>query len=105
MSSFSRWIPIIGGAVAGGVIALIIAGGSGSNSRSVTTTVTRQQQAALPASFSKQSGMTINQIYRSASPGVVDIVVTAQSTNPGFGFFGGQGGSPEDPGRGRRRGL
>jgi putative serine protease PepD len=100
MSSFSRWIPIIGGAVAGGVIALIIAGGSGSNSRSVTTTVTRQQQAALPASFSKQNGQTINQIYRSASPGVVDIVVTAQSTNPGFGFFGGQGGSQKTQGEG-----
>jgi S1-C subfamily serine protease len=99
--SFSRWIPIIGGAVAGGVIALIIAGGSGSNSRSVTTTVTRpSQQAALPASFSKQNGMSINQIYRSASPGVVDIVVTARSTNPGFGFFGGQGGSQKTQGEG-----
>jgi putative serine protease PepD len=95
MSSFSRWIPIIGGAIAGGVIALIIAGGSGSNSRSVTTTITRPSQAALPASFSRQSGMSINQIYRSASPGVVDIVVTAQSQNPGFGFFGGQGGGTQ----------
>ena len=96
MSSFSRWIPIIGGAIAGGVIALIIAGGSGSNGRSVTTTVIRpSQQAALPASFSRQSGMTINQIYRSASPGVVDIIVTAQSQNPGFGFFGGQGGTTQ----------
>jgi putative serine protease PepD len=96
MSSFSRWIPIIGGAIAGGVITLIIAGGSGSNSRSVTTTVTRpSQQAALPASFSRQGGMTINQIYRAASPGVVDIIVTAQSSNPGFGFFGGQGGATQ----------
>ncbi|MEA2211339.1 MAG: hypothetical protein QOF83_1287 [Solirubrobacteraceae bacterium] len=101
MRSFSRWIPIIGGAVAGGVIALIIAGGSGSNSRSVTTTVTRpSQQAALPASFSKQNGMSINQIYRAASPGVVDILVTAQSQNPGFGFFGGQGGSQKTQGEG-----
>jgi putative serine protease PepD len=101
MTSFSRWIPIIGGAVAGGVIALIIAGGSGSNSRSVTTTVTRpSQQAALPASFSRQNGMSINQIYRAASPGVVDIVVTAQSSNPGFGFFGGQGGTQKTQGEG-----
>ncbi|HEX8976433.1 MAG TPA: trypsin-like peptidase domain-containing protein [Solirubrobacteraceae bacterium] len=92
MTSFSRWIPIIGGAIAGGVVALIIAGGSGSGSRTVTTTVTRpSQQATLPATFSRQSGMTINQIYRAASPGVVDIIVTAQSQNPGFGFFGGQG--------------
>ena len=92
MTSFSRWIPIIGGAIAGGVVALVIAGGSGSGSRTVTTTVTSpSQQATLPASFSRQSGMTINQIYRAASPGVVDIIVTAQSQNPGFGFFGGQG--------------
>ncbi len=36
--------------------------------------------------------MSINQIYKSASPGVVDIVVTSQSQSPGFGFFGGGGG-------------
>lgn len=105
MSSFSRWIPIIGGAVAGGVIALIISGGSGSNSRSVTTTVTRSQQAALPASFSKQSGMSINQIYRSASPGVVDIIVTAQSQSPGFGFFGGGGGGSTQKTQGEGAGV
>ncbi|MEO6859174.1 MAG: trypsin-like peptidase domain-containing protein [Solirubrobacteraceae bacterium] len=99
MSSFSRWVPIIGGAIAGGVIALIIASGSGSNNRSVTTTVTRSQQAALPASFSKQSGMSINQIYRAASPGVVDIIVTAQSQSPSFGFYGG-GGSQKTQGEG-----
>ncbi len=98
MSSFSRWIPVIGGAIAGGVIALIIAGGS--SSRSVTTTVTRPAQAALPASFSKQTGQSINQIYRSASPGVVDIIVTAQSQSPGFGFFGGGGGSQKTQGEG-----
>jgi putative serine protease PepD len=105
MRSFSRWIPILGGAIAGGVIALIIAGGSDSNSRSVTTTVTHPQQAALPATFSKQNGMTINQIYRSASPGVVDIVVTAQSTNPGFGFFGGQGGGSSQKTQGEGAGV
>jgi S1-C subfamily serine protease len=35
--------------------------------------------------------MSINQIYKTASPGVVDIFVTAKSQNQGFGFFGGQG--------------
>ena len=102
MSNFSRWIPVIGGAVAGGVIALVIASGSGST-RNVTTTVTRPaQQAALPASFSKGNGLTVNQIYRSASPGVVDIIVTAQSSNQGFGFFGGggSGGSQKTQGEG-----
>jgi putative serine protease PepD len=100
MSSISRWVPIIGGAVAGGIIALIIAGTSG-GSTSVTTTVsTPAQQSALPASFSRTNGMSINQIYRSASPGVVDIIVTAQSSNPGFGFFGGGGGSQKTVGEG-----
>jgi putative serine protease PepD len=102
MSSLSRWIPILGGAVAGGVIALVISSGGGST-RSVTTTVVRPaQQAALPASFNKGNGLTVNQIYRSASPGVVDIVVTAHSSSPGFGFFGGggQGGSQTTEGEG-----
>jgi S1-C subfamily serine protease len=92
MSKTSRWLPIIGGAIAGGIIALVIAGTSSSSTRSVTTTVIRQTQpAALPTAFTKGSGMSINQIYRSASPGVVDIIVTAQSQSPGFGFFGGNG--------------
>ena len=103
MSSLSRWVPILGGAVAGGVIALVISSGAGST-RSVTTTVVRPaQEAALPASFDKGNGMTVNQIYRSASPGVVDIVVTAHSQSPGFGFFGGgssQGGSQTTEGEG-----
>jgi putative serine protease PepD len=101
MSNFSRWMPIVGGAVAGGVIALAIAGGDGS-SHSVTTTVVRpSQQAALPASFSKGSGMTVNQIYRAANPGVVDIVVTAQSQSPNLGLFGGGGsGSQKTQGEG-----
>jgi putative serine protease PepD len=92
MSNMSRWLPVIGGAVAGGAIALVIAGTSSSSSHSVTTTVIRQTQpATLPTAFTKGSGMSINQIYRSDSPGVVDIIVTAQSQSPGFGFFGGSG--------------
>ncbi len=35
--------------------------------------------------------MTINQIYKAASPGVVDIVVTAQARVRASGFFGGGG--------------
>jgi putative serine protease PepD len=105
MKSFSRWIPIIGGAVAGGVIALVVASGS-SSTHTVTTTVVRpSQQAALPASFSKSGGMTVNQIYRAASPGVVDIVVTAESKAPGFGFFGGNGGSSTQKTEGEGAGV
>ena len=93
MRSVSRWLPIIGGAIAGGLIALVIASSS-TSTKSVTTTVIQQgsTNSTEPTSFKAGTGLSINQIYKSASPGVVDIVVTSQSQNPGFGFFGGQGG-------------
>ncbi len=92
MKSLSRLMPVVAGAVAGGLIAVVIASGQ-TSTHSVTTTVVRpSQQPALPASFSKAGGKSVNQIYRAASPGVVDIIVTSQSQNPGFGFFGGGGG-------------
>src|ERR1700757_3322730 len=103
MKSLSRWIPVIGGAIAGGVIALIIASGTGGST--TTTTVVQSSPSAStgtsasatsePASIKSSGGMTINQIYRAASPGVVDILVTSQSQNPGFGFFGGGGGQTQ----------
>jgi S1-C subfamily serine protease len=102
MRSVSRWLPIIGGAIAGGVIALIIASAS-SSTKSVTTTVVQQgtsTTSAEPTSFKSGTGLSINQIYKAASPGVVDIIVTAKSQNPGFGFFGGQGGETEGEGAG-----
>jgi S1-C subfamily serine protease len=92
-------LPVIGGAIAGGVIALVIAGTSSTSTRSVTTTVIRQTEpAALPAALTKGGGMSINQIYRSASPGVVDIIVSSQSQSPSF--FGGGGGSQTTEGEG-----
>ena len=85
-------MPILGGAVAGGVIALVVAGGHSTTHSVTTTTIVRPaQEAALPASFSKGNGETVNQIYRADSPGVVDIIVTSQSKSPGLGFFGGGG--------------
>ena len=108
MKSLSRWIPVIGGAIAGGVIALIIASGTG-GSTTTTTVVQRSPGASTgtsasatsePASIKSTGGMTINQIYRAASPGVVDILVTSQSQNPGFGFFGGSGQTQEGEGSG-----
>jgi len=88
MSRMSRLIPVIGGAVAGGVIAVVIASGSSSHS-SVTTTVFKSSGTSIPSSFTPSKGMSINQIYRTASPGVVDIKVTSVSNNGGFGPFGG----------------
>jgi putative serine protease PepD len=89
MTRISRWIPIIGGAVAGGVIALVIASGS-TSTKSVTTTVFKSSGTSIPSSFTPSKGMTINQIYRTASPGVVDIQVTSTTSGGGFGPFGGQ---------------
>ncbi|MGO9954841.1 MAG: S1C family serine protease [Solirubrobacteraceae bacterium] len=101
MKSISRWIPIIGGAIAGGAIALVIASGNDSTStRYVTTTVVQQSSPSEPTAFSTAHGMTINQIYRSTSPGVVDIIVDAQSQTPSFGFFGGGGSTQETEGEG-----
>ncbi|MFL5860849.1 MAG: S1C family serine protease [Solirubrobacteraceae bacterium] len=102
MRSFSRWLPIIGGAIAGGVIALIIASAS-SSTRTVTTTVVQQSSSstsAQPTSFRSGTGMSINQIYKSASPGVVDILVTAHSQSPTTGLFGGGGGTTQGEGAG-----
>ena len=100
MKTLSRWMPVLAGAVAGGVIALVLASGT-TTTRSVTTTVIApSKQAALPASFNKASGMSVNQIYKTASPGVVDIIVTSQSSNPAAQLFGGGGGSQQSKGEG-----
>src|SRR6476661_4297863 len=95
MSRLSRVIPIIGGAVAGGAIALVVASGGGGTSNVTTQTITQPaNSAAVPTALSTSHGLTINQIYRAASPGVVDITV---STNQGgsSGFFGGSGGQQQ----------
>jgi putative serine protease PepD len=107
MKPLSRWIPVIGGAIAGGVIALIIASGSTGTTRTTTVyqqgaggTGTAASATGEPTSIKSTGGMTINQIYRSASPGVVDILVTSKSQNPGFGFFGGSGQTQQGEGSG-----
>jgi putative serine protease PepD len=89
MRKLGRWIPIIGGAVAGGVIALVIASGHGSSTtRNVTTTVVQSSTRAVPTAFSGGGGMSINQIYKTDSPGVVDILVTSNG-GQGQSLFGG----------------
>jgi S1-C subfamily serine protease len=106
MSRLSRFFPVIGGAVAGGVIALAVASGGGTTHSTTTTTVVQTSRApAIPTSFSggansSARGLTIDQIYKAASPGVVDILVTSESQqgqtlNP----FGG-GGSQQTQGEG-----
>jgi S1-C subfamily serine protease len=104
MRSVSRWLPIIGGAIAGGLIALIIASATTTNSSNPVTTTVYQQSgtnSTEPTSFKGGTGLSINQIYKAASPGVVDIVVTAQAQqSQGFGFFGQSGGTTKGEGAG-----
>jgi putative serine protease PepD len=106
MSRFSRLFPIIAGAVAGGVIALVVASGS-SSTHSVTTTVVQPSRGTtIPTSLNgSKSGMTINQIYRADSPGVVDILVTSQSQSPSTGLFGGGGGGGTQQTQGEGAGV
>jgi putative serine protease PepD len=95
MSRMSRVIPIVGGAVAGGAIALAVASGGGGSSHITTQTVTQPtSSAAVPTALSTSHGLTINQIYRAASPGVVDITVSSNESSGG-GFFGGGGGGSQ----------
>jgi putative serine protease PepD len=96
MSRLSRVIPIVGGAVAGGAIALVVASGGGGSSHVTTQTVTQPaSSAAVPTALSTSHGLTINQIYRQASPGVVDITVSTNQTGGAGGFFGGGGGGQQ----------
>ncbi|MGH2891374.1 MAG: S1C family serine protease [Solirubrobacteraceae bacterium] len=99
MRRLSRWIPILGGAIAGAVIALVIVSTSGT-SHSVTTVVAPSSATSEPTAFKSSGGMTINQIYRAASPGVVDIHVISQSQAPSLGLFGGGGGKQQSEGEG-----
>jgi putative serine protease PepD len=97
MRTMSRWIPVIGGAIAGGIIALVIAT-NGHHTRTVTTTVVQTASATTePTSFSNaSSGKSINEIYRQDGPGVVDILVKSKTTGSSGGLFGSSGGGYEE---------
>jgi putative serine protease PepD len=105
MRKLSRWIPIIGGAVAGGIIALVIAGNS-HTTKSITTTIVQQSAPhSEPTAFANTSGAgeSINQIYKNAAPGVVDIRVIDKQSSGSNGLpnlFGGSGSQPETGGEG-----
>ncbi len=82
MNRFNRFLPVIGGAIAGGAIALAVSSGA-TNHTTTTTVLEPSRGSALPTSFTAQKGMSINQIYKADSPGVVDILVTS-TTNGGL---------------------
>jgi putative serine protease PepD len=96
----TSFLPALLGAAAGAVVAVLIASGSG-GSKTVTTLVTSGQpaSASVPSTLNVTHGMTINQIYRSASPGVVDITVTSQQSS-NSNLFGGNSQQTEGEGAG-----
>jgi S1-C subfamily serine protease len=115
MSWFTRTLPIVAGAVAGAIVALAI--GTGSSSTTVTetvvdngattpaasSTVTATAASGSGSSASSSGGLTINQIYKKDSPGVVDLTVISESTSNSGGsglFGGGQAQESEDEGAG-----
>jgi putative serine protease PepD len=97
MTRLMKILPVIAGAVAGAIVALLIAGG-GSGTKTVTDEIVSQAARSIPASNTTTGAMTVNQIYKQDSPGVVDILVkSVQSSN---GFFGQQQQKSEDEGAG-----
>src|ERR1700744_6381715 len=105
MRRLSRWIPVTGAAAVGGVAALVIAGCGSTTNHTVTQTVTSagaSSSSTEPTAFSSGAGMTINQIFKKAGPGVVDIVVPAPASGSSGSLFGGGGssGQQQDEGAG-----
>jgi S1-C subfamily serine protease len=82
----ARLLPTLAIVLAGAAIAVAIAN-SGNSKTTTTTVVEPSRGATLPTSLTSTQGMSINQIYHQAGPGVVDITVTANSNSGGF--FGG----------------
>lgn len=79
-------VPVVAGAIAGAIVALIIAGGN--TTKTVTTDiVSGTGSSPVPTSYSSSGGLNINQIYKKAINGVVDITVTSVSQGSN-GIFG-----------------
>jgi putative serine protease PepD len=95
-SPLTKIVPIVGGAVAGGVIALVIASGGGHTTTTTIVQPSTSTSSSVPTSLNAGKGMTVNQIYRAASPGVVDITVTeGGGSGNGLDPLGGNGGSQQ----------
>jgi S1-C subfamily serine protease len=92
-------LPVIAGAVAGAVIALLVS--SGGTNKTVIEQVASPSTNSIPASNSKtSSGLSVNQIYKTDSPGVVDITSTSVQQGTNNGFFSTPSQSTQDEGAG-----
>jgi len=98
MKSFKTVLPILCGAIAGAIVALIIANGNGGTK--TVTDIVAQTGKSVPTALSKGTGMSVNDIYKQDSPGVVDIDVTSVSQGTNNGFFSTGPTTSEDEGAG-----
>jgi putative serine protease PepD len=85
MTRLIKILPVIAGAIAGAIVALLIA--NGGTTKTVTNEIVSQATGSIPASTSKSGGLSVNQIYKQASPGVVDITTTSVQHGTNNGFF------------------
>ena len=76
-----------GAALAGAALAGALDGGS------TTTVVETERAAAAAPAATRAGGLGVNEIYRRAAPGVVQITTRSSRTDPGD-LFGGFGGPP-----------
>ena len=99
MTRLMKILPVIAGAVAGAIVALLIAGGG------TTKTVTDRSSPRAPRRSRRRPArppvaLTVNQIYKQDSPGVVDIIATSVQQGSSNGFFGQPQQKTEDEGAG-----
>jgi putative serine protease PepD len=94
MKSLTKVLPVIAGAVAGALIALLIAHGGSTKTvvEQITTSSASNQRSsagssAIPASTTSEGGLSVNQIYKKDSPGVVDITTKSIQQGSNNGFF------------------
>jgi putative serine protease PepD len=100
MSRLMKVLPVIAGAVAGAVIALLVANG-GTNKTVIEQVGGSSSATAVPTSSSKTtSGLSVNQIYKMDSPGVVDIIVNSTQQGSNNGFFSTPSQTTQDEGAG-----
>ncbi len=102
MSRLMKVLPVISGAVAGAVIALLVANGGGTN-KTVIERVSSPVPStnSIPTAESKTtSGLSVNSIYKTDSPGVVDITSTSTQQGSNNGFFSTPSQTSQDEGAG-----
>jgi putative serine protease PepD len=101
MSRLMKVLPVIAGAVAGAVIALLVANGGTNKTVIERVSSPASSTSSVPTSESKTtSGLSVNDIYKMDSPGVVDITSTSTQQGSNNGFFSTPSQTSQDEGAG-----